>query len=99
MTVPSSRADRRRQRQPVVTQLFGDDAEAALDLLELTELAWHDCYGDVTPPDSVVEDIYVCSQGRLTALARAARLAVEDSRDLRLWADGVRGKQTRDGSP
>ena len=27
---------------------FGADAEAALDLLELLELAWHDSHGDVT---------------------------------------------------
>jgi len=87
---PSSRADRRRERRPVVEELFGDDTEAALDVLELTELAWHDCYGEVTPPDPVIDDIYVCSQGRLADLARAARLAVQDYRDLRVWADGLR---------
>ena len=92
MTVPTSRAIRRRQRQAALQELFGNEAEAALDILELTEFAWHDCYGEVIPPDAVIDDIYVCSRGRLADLARAARLAVEDYRDLRLWADGIRGR-------
>lgn len=92
MTVPSSRESRRRQRQPVVQELLGDDAEPALDILELTELAWHDCYDEISLPDAVIDDIYVCSQGRLTDFARAARLAVQDSRDLRIWADDIRSK-------
>jgi hypothetical protein len=92
VTVPTSRADRRRQRQPTVETLFGENAEAALDILELIEFAWHDCYGEVTPPDSVIDDIFVCSRGRLADLARAARLGVEDYRDLRLWADDLRAR-------
>ena len=92
VTVPTSRAIRRRQRQVAAQELFGDNAEAALDILELAEFAWHDCYGEVTPPDAVIDDIYVCSQGRLADLARATRLAVEDYRDLRLWADDVRAR-------
>ena len=88
--MPTSRSTRRQARELRAVELFGADAAAALDLLELTELAWHDCYGEVTPPDGVVEDIFVCSQGRLADLARAARLAVQDSRDLRVWADRVR---------
>ena len=90
MTVPTSRAQRRRERRARAEALFGKDAEAALDLLELTEFAWHDCYQDVTPPDGVVEDIFICSGGSLAGLARAARLAVEDRRDLRLQADATR---------
>jgi hypothetical protein len=74
----------------MLEELLGDDVEAALDVLELTEFAWHDCYGEVTPPDAVVDDIVVCSQGQLADLARAARLAVADSRDLRVWADDLR---------
>ena len=81
---------RRQARQSRADEMFGADASAALDLLELTEFAWHDCYGDVSPPDGVVDDIFVCSEGRLADLVRAARLAVEDSRDLRLWADRFR---------
>ena len=70
---------------------FGAAADAALDLLELTEFAWHDCYGEVSPPDQVVEDMLVVSGGRIELLASAARLAVEDFRGLRLNADAVRG--------
>jgi len=90
VTVPTSRAERRQQRRPRAEELLGSDAEAALDILELTEFAWHDCYGEVTPPEAVVNDIYVCSQGRLADLARAARLAVQDYRDLRVQADHLR---------
>lgn len=90
MTVPSSRARRREKRRLHVVELFGDQAEAALDLLELAELAWHDCYGEVTPPADVIADILVCAHGTLGGLAIAARLAVQDPRDLRLQADHVR---------
>ena len=82
----NSRAHRREQRRPSVWALFGSDADAALDVLELTEFAWHDCYGDVSPPDEVVNDILTVSEGRLDQLSRAARLAVEDYRDLRMQA-------------
>jgi hypothetical protein len=92
VTVPSSRAQRRLARTDSVQAIFGADTEAALDLLELVELAWHDCYDEVTPPDAVVADILICSQGRMADLARACRLAVQDYRDLRLWADGLRAQ-------
>lgn len=87
----SSRGGRREERRPRVDALFGKAADAALDLLELTELAWHDCYGDVTPPDGVIEDILTVSEGRIDLLARSARLAVEDFRDLRVQAEAMRG--------
>lgn len=86
-----SRADRRRERTPHVVELFGASAEAALDLLELTDFAWQDCYGDSSVPSQVMSDIYVCSEGRLDQLARAACLAVIDSRDLRSWAETLGG--------
>jgi hypothetical protein len=71
-----------------VTAVLGPDAaEAALDVLELTELAWHDCYGEVTPPEDVVDDVLACSRGELAGFARPA---VTDRRDLRLAADAVR---------
>ena len=92
MTVPSSRADRRRQRRQRAEDHFGKDAEAALDVFELTEFAWHDCYGEVTPPAAVIDDMFVCSQGRLAELVRAALLAVQDYRDLRVQADRLRAK-------
>lgn len=85
------RAARRAERRDRVTATVGPEAaEAALDILELVELAWHDCYGEVTPPDDVVADILVCSRGDLTRFARAARLAVEDWRDTRVAANAIR---------
>ena len=89
-TMTTSRADRRRDRHPRAVRLFGADAEAALDVMELTDLAWHDCYSDVASPDAVVDDILLCSEGQVSLLARAARTAVADYRDLRLQADGIR---------
>lgn len=86
-----SRASRREQRRSAVEAAFGSNADAALDVLELTEFTWHDCYGVVSPPESVVEDILTVSQGRLDWLASAARLAIEDSRDLRMNALNLRG--------
>ncbi len=71
--------------------VFGETrAPVALDLLELVELAWHDCYGEVTPSSDVVEDILVVSDGTLEGLVRAARLAVVDRRNLKLAAQGRR---------
>lgn len=86
-----SRADRRQERAGRAEALFGREAAAAaLDILELTEFAWHDCYGEVTPSEAVIDDIFVYSQGDLTRFAQAARLAITDWRDLRLAADDRR---------
>lgn len=89
------RAARRAARTPDVEALFGKagQAHAALDLLELTELAWHDSYQEISPPNVVVVDILVCSRGGLADLIQAARLAVEDYRDLRLAADAIRASK------
>ncbi|WP_156870233.1 hypothetical protein [Sporichthya polymorpha] len=87
-----SRADRRALRSERARAEFGRDADVALDVLELTEFAWHDCYNEITPPDEVVDDIFVVAQGNLATFVRMARLAVEDFRDLRLAADAVRGR-------
>lgn len=85
------RAQRRDARRPAVLEAFGPRlTNAALDLLELTEFAWHDCYGQTTPPDDVIADILVVAGGDLHAMVGAARLAVMDARDLRLAADSVR---------
>lgn len=65
----------------------------ALDLLELVEFAWHDCYGEVSPPDDVIDDILAVSGGRLDWLIGASRLAIEDVRDLRVAADQQRSRQ------
>ncbi len=66
--------------------MFGADSDSALDALELTELAWHDCYAEVMPPEGVVDDILAVSGATLPGLLRAARLAVQDPRDLRVVA-------------
>lgn len=89
-----SRADRRRDRTPSVVAAFGDhEAPIALDLLELTELAWHDCYGDVTPPEDVIADILLLSEGRLERLIQLARLAVTDWRDIKVAAEAFRSRE------
>jgi hypothetical protein len=87
------RSARRLERQPRVEAAFGKDAApAVLDLLELTELAWHDCYGEISPPEDVVDDIVFCAQADLAKAMRAARLAVEDVRDLKMWVLALRGE-------
>lgn len=85
-----SRADRRRDRQARALAEFGQDADAVLDVLELTELAWHDCYGEISPPESVIDDLFTVARGSLPQFIRAARLAVEDFRDVRWQADSLR---------
>jgi hypothetical protein len=95
-----ARSERRAQRKARVEATFGASAApGVLDLLELVELAWHDCYNEITPSEEVVDDILLCSGGDLATLMQAARLAVEDVRDLRMWAETVRtkaGRQTLD---
>ena len=90
------RVARRAERSPLVESVLGEAlAPAGLDLLELTEYAWHDCYGEITPPDEVILNILTCSEGSLATMIRAARLAVVDSRDLQLWAERIRPKTIR----
>jgi hypothetical protein len=60
--------------------------EAVLDLFETMEIAWHDLYGEITPPESVVDDALVVSGGNLAALIKAVRLGLADWRDLRVAA-------------
>jgi hypothetical protein len=87
-----SRAARRAEREPRALREYGGQASAVLDLLELTELAWHDCYADITPHTDVIDDIFVAAQGDLARFATAARLAVQDFRDLRVTADDIRSR-------
>jgi hypothetical protein len=83
-----SRDERRRDRAERVEALFGKkEADRALDLLEIVEMAWHDCYGEVTPPEPVVSDILIVSGGNLGELISASRLAITDRRDLHLAAE------------
>jgi hypothetical protein len=95
MEIPAmavGRVQRREARLPEVAAVFGaGHVSAALDLFELVELAWHDCFGQVTPPADVVADMLLLSGGRIEKLIEAARLAVTDRRDLRVAADRARG--------
>ena len=86
-----SRAERRRDRTQRVIEVFGEEqAPVALDLLELTELAWHDSYGEITPSHDVIEDMLLLSEGSIERLIQAARLGVADWRDLKVAAAGLR---------
>lgn len=77
---------------PRAIELFGPRADAALDAFELLELAWHDCYGESSPPEEVIEDVWLVADGDLARLVSAAHLAVTDFRDLRLNADSLRAR-------
>lgn len=89
--VSVGRGERRGGRQSRAVAAFGPSrAGAALDLLELVELAWHDCYGDITPPEEVIDDILLVSKGSFEKLVSAALLAVQDWRDLKMAADRAR---------
>ncbi len=90
--IGTSRRERREAARGRASIEFGADADAALDVLELLELAWHDCHGEVTPPTRVVEDVWTVADGSLGRLASAARLAVTDSRELHLSADETRSR-------
>ena len=83
-----SRAERRAARTSRVAAVFDPGSvEAVLDLFETMEIAWHDLYGEITPPESVVDDALVVSGGNLAALIKAVRLGLADWRDLRVAAD------------
>ena len=81
---------RRRTRSKRANEVFNGQAGAALDALALLDLAWHDCYGESSPPDQVIEDVWVVSNGDLAKFVAAAHLAVVDYRDLRMSADDMR---------
>jgi hypothetical protein len=86
------RENRRTERRERVKAVVGAaHVDAALDVLELMELAWHDCYGESTPPEQVIDDVLTVSEGNLASLASAARLGVMDWRDLRIAAQEIGG--------
>ena len=90
------RAERFEELRPRVVAVFGHDAETmrvVWEVLTLLELAWHDCYSEVSPPEEVVDDILLCSGGTLGGLVTAAHLAVIDRRDLSLWASKLRAQR------
>ncbi len=84
---------RRDERKPRIAQEFrARDVETVLDLLHLTDMAWHDCYGPrqlEIPPD-VLDDVLLLARGDLARLVRLSLAAVQDFRDLRLAADEQR---------
>jgi hypothetical protein len=87
------RAERFEERKPRVTAVFGDDdatIQAVSHVFALMEMAWHDCYAEVTPSEEIVDDVLLCSGGTLDGLINAAHLAVIDQRDLSLWAADIR---------
>ncbi len=91
--MPIGRAARFEDRKPRVIAVFGDDAKklrVVSHVFDLVEMAWHDCYAEITPSEEVVDDILLCSGGTLAGLIDAAHLAVIDRRDLSIWASDIR---------
>ncbi len=91
------RTVRFEERKPRVIAVFGDDPRtlrAVSRVLELMEMAWHDCYAEITPPEDVVDNVLLCSGGELRGLVEAAHLAVVDRRDLAVWASSIRDDRT-----
>ena len=87
------RAQRRMDRTPRAVAVFGSDrAHVALDLLELTELAWHDCYGEISPSEDLIDDMFLLSEGSIEGLIQVARLGVADWRDLKVAAEEFRNR-------
>lgn len=70
--------------------MFADRTDRALDLLELLDMAWHDANEETRPPEKVIDDILLLSEGNLRLLIRWARTAATDWREVRSAADGVR---------
>ncbi len=91
------REQRRIQRRERVSHHFAEtDVDPALDLLEMLEIAWHDCYGDVTPSEDIVDDVLILSAGELAGLIRSAHLAITDWRDLNMEAAAIRNQRHRE---
>jgi hypothetical protein len=91
--VAVGRAERFEERTPRIVAVFGSDAatlRTVRHLLELMELAWHDCYGETSPSDEVFDNVLLCSGGTVEGLIAAAHLAVVDRRDLQEWASRIR---------
>ncbi|MDI4643289.1 hypothetical protein K9U39_20625 [Rhodoblastus acidophilus] len=89
---PSPKEQRRSARATRCAETFGSQSPAALDLLAIVDLAWHDCYGDGELPSQVVDDLFVTSGGDLETMVHMASLALTDWRDLRMNADRARSE-------
>ncbi|GIE97421.1 hypothetical protein [Paractinoplanes rishiriensis] len=88
-------AHRRRELRPRLAGLFPPEhVDAALDLLLLADMAWHDCYGprDLEIPAPVLDDVLLLAKGDLTALIRLSLQAVQDFRDVRVAANAHRAE-------
>jgi hypothetical protein len=62
--VAIGRAERFAERRPRVVAVFGDDEQtlrSVASVLELLEMAWHDCYGEITPSEEIVDQVLLCS--------------------------------------
>jgi hypothetical protein len=93
--VAVGRAERFEERRPRITRVFGDDVETMRTVrrvFELFEMSWHDCYGEITPPEHVVDEVLLCSRGTIDGLVAAAHQAVIDRRDLHVWASAIRAE-------
>ena len=64
--------------------------ERVARVIRLMEIAWHDCYGEPSPPAEVVDDVLTCCEGTLEGLVDAVSLAITDWRDLRVAANAKR---------
>lgn len=86
---------RRQERKPRIEAQFpAEEVDAALDLLHLADMAWHDCYGprELEVPEQVLDDVLLLANGSLRDLVRDVLLAIEDFRDIRTAADDEREK-------
>jgi hypothetical protein len=87
------RDKRMAERRPRLVAVFGDDdptLRSVVEVIALLEMAWHDCYGEITPAEEVIDNVLLCSGGTVTGLVSAAHLAVIDQRDLWIAADAIR---------
>ena len=84
------REARRLGQLPRIRAEFPNHGDAIVQIIDLFELAWHDTFGDIEAPEAVMDDIFVLAAGDLVGFVGAARLAVQDWRDLRVAADRLR---------
>lgn len=79
------------ERRERIVEVFGERRfDVVVDVLTLFELAWHDCYGDISPPETIIDDVLLLSRGDIGRLVSVARLAASDWRDVVVQADRLR---------
>lgn len=85
------RQQRMSDRRDRIAAVFGESQRpVVVDVLTLLELAWHDCYGGITPPENIIDDLLLLSEGDIGQLVSACRLATQDWRDVVVAADQLR---------